>query len=62
MLRTQMEDLSKRRRAKKTRLRNRGSLSVQEAKDLIAEINISKQIKGDMHVGSSCAPRTKTRP
>lgn len=57
-----MEDLSKCQRAKKTRLHNRGSLSVQEAKDLMAKINISKQIKEEMHVGSSHALRTKMRP
>ena len=62
MLRTQMEDLSKRRRAKKTRLRNGGSLSVQEAEDLMAEIDMSEQIKEEMRIGSGRAPRTETRP
>jgi hypothetical protein len=50
MLRTQMEELSKRRRAKKTRLRNGGSLSVQEAEDLVPHIQ-----RG---CGSQALPRT----
>ena len=37
------ERLSKRRKAKKTRLQKGGSLSVQEAEDLVGRINISSQ-------------------
>ena len=37
------ERLSKRRKAKKTRLQKGGSLSVQEAEDLVGRINIGGQ-------------------
>ena len=37
------ERLSKRRKAKKTRLQKGGSLSVQEVEDLVGRINISGQ-------------------
>jgi DDE superfamily endonuclease len=43
------EVLSKRRKAKKTRLRQGGSLSFQEAEDLVAENEVDKQIKEETH-------------
>lgn len=45
------EVLSKRRRAKKARLRQGGSLSFQEAEDLVAENEVDKQIKEETHRG-----------
>jgi hypothetical protein len=45
------ERLSKRRRLKKTRLQKGGSLSVQEAEDLVAQTNVGGQ-QGD-EIGSS---------
>jgi hypothetical protein len=46
------EVLSKRRRAKKTRLRQGGSLSFQEAEDLVAKKEVDKQIKEEMRRSS----------
>ena len=47
-LRAANEVLSKRRRAKKTRLRAGGSLSIQEAEDLIAEKDVGEQLIEEM--------------
>jgi triosephosphate isomerase len=44
-LRTVNEALSKRRRAKKTRVRLGGSLTIQDAQDLLDQKDIDKQIK-----------------
>jgi hypothetical protein len=44
-LRTANKVLSKRQRAKKTRLQAGGSLSIQEAEDLIAEKDVGEQLK-----------------
>jgi hypothetical protein len=59
-LREANELLSKRRRAKKTRLRNGGSLSIQEAEDLRDEIEIQVQVKREIRASSGRKPRTET--
>jgi hypothetical protein len=46
------ERLSKRRKAKKTRLQKGGSLSVQEAEDLVAQTIISSQQSDEIHRSS----------
>ena len=56
-----MELLSKRRRAKKIRLRNGGSLSVQEAEDRIAEIKVDVQVKDEARSEGGRKPRTEVR-
>ncbi|KFY88377.1 hypothetical protein V500_06376 [Pseudogymnoascus sp. VKM F-4518 (FW-2643)] len=57
------EVLSKRQRAKKARLRQGGSLSFQEAEDLVAENEVDKQIKEETHRSSHrtevAEPRTR---
>ncbi len=57
------EVLSKRRRAKKTRLRQGGSLSFQEVEDLVAENEVDRQIQEETHRGSRrtevAEPRTR---
>jgi hypothetical protein len=62
-IRAANEVLSKRRRAKKARLRQGGSLSFQEAEDLVAENEVDKQIREETHRGSRRAevaePRTR---
>ena len=60
-LRSAMELLSKRRRTKKTRLRNGGSLSVQEAEDRIAEIEVDVQVKDEARGDGGRKPRTEVR-
>jgi hypothetical protein len=61
LLRKRNKELSKRRRAKKTRLRNGGSLAVEEAQDLITEIDVGEQVKEENRGSSGRAPRTETR-
>jgi len=53
------EELSKRRRAKKTRLRKGGSLSVQEAQELKDEIEVAEQIKVEERANGGRARRTE---
>ena len=60
MLRQGIEELSKRRRAKKTRLRQGGSLSQQEAQDLQDEKDVAQQIKQETQAGSGRKPREET--
>ncbi|KFZ11870.1 hypothetical protein V502_07352 [Pseudogymnoascus sp. VKM F-4520 (FW-2644)] len=55
------EVLSKRRRAKKTRLRQGGSLSFQEAEDLVAEKEVDEQIKEETRCGSGRTKGTEQR-
>ena len=55
------ELVSKRRRAKKTRLRAEGSLSVQEARDLKAQTDVDIQVKDETKVQSSRKARVETR-
>lgn len=60
-LRKANEVLSKRRRAKKTRLRAGGSLSMQEAEDLIAEKDVGEQLKDETSRRSRRAEGTQVR-
>ena len=61
ILRQTNEELSKRRRAKKTRLQQGGSLSQQEAQDLQDERDIAQQLKQETQANSSRKPREETR-
>jgi DDE superfamily endonuclease/helix-turn-helix, Psq domain len=47
------ERLSKRRRTKKTRLQKGGSLSIKEADDLMAVIEVDGQLRGEIHSSGS---------
>lgn len=60
-LRAANEVLSKRRRAKKQRLRQGGSLSVQDAQDLQGQRDVEMQIKEETRAGSGRKPRVETR-
>jgi len=60
-LRTANEALSKRRRARKQRLRQGGSLTVQDAQDLQGQRDIEVQIKEETQAGSGRKPRSETR-
>jgi hypothetical protein len=60
-LRQANEELSKRRRAKKTRLRQGGSLSVQEAQALQDEMDVARQVEQEIRASSSRKPRQETR-
>lgn len=60
-LRAANEALSKRRRAKKQRLRQGGSLSVQDAQDIQGQREVEVQIKEETPAGSGRKPRAETR-
>jgi hypothetical protein len=62
-LRKANEALSKRRRAKKTRVRLGGSLTVQDAEDLLSQKDVDEQIMQENRQGDGCAggARTKAR-
>jgi hypothetical protein len=60
-LRAANEALSKRQRAKKQRLRQGGSLSIQDIQDLQGQREVEVQIKEETQAGSGRKPRTKTR-
>ena len=60
-LRQANEVLSKRRRAKKTRLRQGGSLSQQEAQDLQDDRDVGQQVKQEMKASSGRKPREESR-
>jgi hypothetical protein len=60
-LRQANEELSKRRRAKKIRLRQGGSLSVQDGQDLQDQNDIAQQIEEETRRSSGRKPRTETR-
>jgi hypothetical protein len=60
-LREANETLSKRRRAKKTRLRQGGSLSQQEAEDLQDEKDIALQVEQETKANSGRKAREETR-
>lgn len=60
-LRGELETLSKRRRAKKTQLRQGGSLSVAEAQDLQAQNDVNVQVKEETQQRSGRAPRSETK-
>ena len=55
------EELSKRRRAKKTRLRQGGSLSQQEAQDLQDKRDLAQQVEQEIQASSSRKLREETR-
>lgn len=61
ILRQANEELSKRRRANKTRLRQGGSLSQQEAKDLQDERDLMQQLKQETQASSGRKPREEMR-
>ena len=61
-LRTANEQLSKRRRAKRVRLQEGGSLSVQEAEGLRDKIEVSEQLKEETHHQGSHTIQTEVRP
>ena len=56
-----IEELSKRRRAKKTHLRQGGSLSQQEAQDLQDERDLAQQLKQETQASSGRKPGEETR-
>jgi hypothetical protein len=60
-LRQANEELSKRRRAKKTRLRQGGSLTLQEAQNLQDQNDIARQIEQETQAGRGRKARTETR-
>ena len=60
-LRQANEALSKRRRAKKIRLRQGGSLSQQEAQDLQDDRDVGEQVKQEMKTNSGRKPREESR-
>jgi hypothetical protein len=60
-LRQANEALSKRRRAKKTRLRQGGSLSQQEAQDLQDDRDVGEQVKQEMKRSGGRKPREESR-
>jgi hypothetical protein len=59
-LRAANEALSKRRRAKKQRLRQGGSLTVQDGQYLQAQKDVETQIREERQAGSGRKPRTET--
>ena len=61
ILRQGIDELSKRRRAKKTRLQQGGSLSQQEAQDLQDERDLVQQLKQEMQASSGRKAREETR-
>jgi hypothetical protein len=60
-LRQANEVLSKRRRARKTRLRQGGSLSQQDAEDLQEEKDVKQQVQQELKASSGRKPREETR-
>lgn len=60
-LRAANEALSKRRKAKKQRLRQGGSLTVQDAQDLQGQRDVELQIREETQASSGRKPRTETR-
>lgn len=56
-----MEQLSKRRRAKKSRLQQGGSLTQHEAQELQDERDLAQQVKRETQAGSGRKPREETR-
>ncbi len=53
--------ISKRRRAKKTRLRTKGSLSIQDARDLKEQIDVDSQVKDETQAHGRRKARVETR-
>ncbi|KAF6812738.1 transposase [Colletotrichum musicola] len=60
MLREENNILSRRQRAKETRLRQGGSLTIAEAEDLQSQREATAQIKEETRQRSGRRPRTKT--
>ena len=60
-LRQANEVLSKRRRARKTRLQQGGSLSQQQAQELQDERDIVEQVEQEIRASSGRKPREETR-
>ncbi|KAK4118913.1 hypothetical protein N657DRAFT_582711, partial [Parathielavia appendiculata] len=60
-LRAANEALSKRRRIKKKRLRQGGSLTVQDGQDLQAQRDVEVQIRAETQAGSGRKPKIETR-
>ena len=61
-LRAANEALSKRRRAKKARVREGGALTVEDAQDIIAQKDVDEQVRRDVHAaGSSQRERQPSR-
>ncbi|KAG6995868.1 hypothetical protein FocnCong_v015214 [Fusarium oxysporum f. sp. conglutinans] len=62
-LRQANEILSRRRRAKRTRLQNRGSMTIQEGQDLIDQMDVDMQVVAELSrsggQGSSVRPRVR---
>ena len=56
------EALSKRRRAKKTRVRLGGSLTIEDAHDVLAQKEAEEQAKCETHENGSRRVRTETAP
>lgn len=54
LLRTANEAISKRRRAKRTRVQLGGSLSIQDAQDLLDQKDLDQQIKMEERQQSGC--------
>jgi hypothetical protein len=61
ILREENEILSKRRRAKKTRLRQGGSLTLAEGQDIQTQNDVEVQVKEEMRQSSGRKPRTETK-
>lgn len=62
IIRGELETLSKRRRAKKKRLRQGGSMTIAEAQDIQAQTEVDVQMKQEIHQSSSRKPCTKSTP
>ena len=60
-LRAANEAQSKRRRAKKSRLQQGGSLSIQEAEDLVAEKKVGEQLNEEIRRGDRYVDRAEPR-
>ena len=60
-LRKANEELSKRRRAKKTRVRLGGSLTVQDAEDLLDQRAVDEQVMQENRQGGGRARRARTK-
>ena len=61
ILREENETLSRRRRAKKTRVRQGGSMTLGEGQDMQAQNEVDAQVKQEMHLSSGRKPRTETK-
>ncbi|KFZ24878.1 hypothetical protein V502_00643 [Pseudogymnoascus sp. VKM F-4520 (FW-2644)] len=62
LMQGELETLSKRRRAKKTRLRQGGCMSIAEAEDLQAQNEVNMQMKQETQQSSGWKPRVDSAP